>query len=397
MRTQKGCIRKNHGAWYALYREDRLVDGEVKRKLVAKKLANVCERYRQESDVKPLLQELMASVNTSKVDAHATMTLRQFVETVWLPTCKKEVALATYENYSGISQRHLLPRLGHMPLRDVRPADVLRMLTDMQNDGVGWRTIRYCKGIGSAIFSKAQVLYGLVNGNPFGGKAVLPKRKGRAKVKSCPTMQTVWNMLHTLTGHPKASAAIGLAYLGGLVPSEISGARWEEYSGVTLLVCRSRYKGVEGETKTAYRSAPIPICEPLRQILEELREADGNPKSGPILREVNRKTRAVVPADLNNLNRRVIAPALHKAGIPWDGYRSLRRAAATDITSAHAGLAAKGLLRHGTVATTDRVYIQTVPAATQNAVDELGRAFLDCGATVEQLLSSTPKEHQLTN
>ena len=47
------------------------------------------------------------------------------------------------------------------------------------------------------------------------------------------------------------------------------------------------------------------------------------------------------------------------------------------------GLAAKALLRHSTLATTDQNYIQAIPAETLAAMNELERQFADCAdATV---------------
>ena len=42
------------------------------------------------------------------------------------------------------------------------------------------------------------------------------------------------------------------------------------------------------------------------------------------------------------------------------------------------GLAAKALLRHSTLATTDQNYIQAIPAETLAAMNELERQFADC-------------------
>jgi integrase len=135
-----------------------------------------------------------------------------------------------------------------------------------------------------------------------------------------------------------------------------------------------------GATKTEAR-APIPIIAPLRAILSELRAVDGNPLTGPILRGTRGK-----PLHLDNLSRRVIKHALDAAGIAGHGFRPNRMGVST-ITTAVArdnGLAAKGLLRHSQLATTDRNYIQTVPAETLAAMSELERQVAEYGANMEQ-------------
>jgi hypothetical protein len=78
---------------------------------------------------------------------------------------------------------------------------------------------------------------------------------------------------------------------------------------------------------------------------------------------------------LNCLSRRTIKPALDATGIAWHGFGPNRTGISTLATALGKdnGLAAKGLLRHSTLATTDRNYIQTVPAETLAALTELER------------------------
>jgi hypothetical protein len=59
------------------------------------KLADIYDRYRSESDVRPLLDEILAPINKGDVDVHSTMTVTQFVETKWMPYCQEELAPAT--------------------------------------------------------------------------------------------------------------------------------------------------------------------------------------------------------------------------------------------------------------------------------------------------------------
>jgi hypothetical protein len=79
------------------------------------------------------------------------------------------------------------------------------------------------------------------------------------------------------------------------------------------------------------------VIEPLRKLLAELREAESNPASGPILRGMKGK-----PLNLNMLAKRVIRPALRNPEnyrtpdakpIEWQGFYSLRRGIATQLTA----------------------------------------------------------------
>jgi integrase len=107
------------------------------------------------------------------------------------------------------------------------------------------------------------------------------------------------------------------------------------------------------------------VIEPLRSILAELREADGNPASGPILRG----PKAGRPLELNNLARREVRDILKEAKIEWHGWYSLRRGIATTVHNLEKDpMAAKGLLRHSSVLTTQKHYIKEVPETTLSAM-----------------------------
>jgi len=387
MRHQKGSIRKDkaRGAWFGIWREDELCDdGSIKRVQKSCKLADIDNRYRYEKDVRPILDAILAPINDGKVDVRGTMTVAQFVDSEWMPHCTRELSPATVDHYQK-GWKYLKPYLGEKALRDVRAADVTDLLATMSQNGIGHRCVKQAKTVGSAIFSRA-LAYSIIDGtNPFKHGA-LPKRRDKKKVKPMTTLQDVWAMIQALKGQPKAQAAIGLTWLGGLNPSEARGALWENYDGMALKITQSVWRTHVGPTKTEAREAPIPIIAPLRAILSELRAADGNPLTGPILRGNKGK-----PLNLDNLSRRVIKPALEAAGIPWkDAYRANRRSVSTTATALAKdnGLAAKGLLRHATLATTDRNYIQTVPAETLAAMSELERQFAECDANCDAKVSA---------
>ena len=121
-------------------------------------------------------------------------------------------------------------------------------------------------------------------------------------------------------------------------------------------------------------------------ILAELRQADGNPADGPILRGL-----AGRPLVLDNVSQRIIIPLLSGCAVcgkpksgreaahafkldeslpTWHGFYSLRRGVATTLANlTKDGMASKGLLRHTNIATTMRYYVKDVPANTQAGMD----------------------------
>jgi hypothetical protein len=102
-----------------------------------------------------------------------------------------------------------------------------------------------------------------------------------------------------------------------------------------------------------------------------LKELDYDSENAPILKGVEGK-----PLDLNMLAKRVVAPVLRKAKIQWHGWYAMRRGIATlTATVAKDANAAKGLLRHTSLATTLAHYVKDVPEVTERAMLLVERLF----------------------
>jgi integrase len=221
---------------------------------------------------------------------------------------------------------------------------------------------------------------GVIDGvNPI-HEAMIPKKAAVPEETHAATPGEVLAIMDALAkaGETKARAAVALMFFAGLRPGEARGVCWEDFDGKRLIVWQSVWHTFTTTPKTRSSAKPVPIIEPLTSILAELRAADGNPLSGPILRGPSGK-----PLDLHNVGNRVVIPILRKADIAWHGWYSLRRGVATAVTALSTdSLAAKGLLRHSSVSTTERHYIKDVPESTLQAMKRLeslckGRAIAE--------------------
>ena len=175
----------------------------------------------------------------------------------------------------------------------------------------------------------------------------------------------------------RAKAAVGLMFFAGLRPGEVRGACWQDYDGKSLFIRQSVWHTYTTTPKTEDAASPVPVIETLADILRQLRKADGNPSSGPILKGPSGK-----PINLDNLSKRVVSLLLKAAGLNWHGWYSLRRGVATTLAGlTRDGMASKGLLRHTNLATTTRHYVKDVPENTLNAMTLLETLFNQCATT----------------
>jgi integrase len=230
---------------------------------------------------------------------------------------------------------------------------------------------------------------------------MVPKKAAAPAPTHAATPEEVLVILEILrkAGEWKARTAVALMFFAGLRPGEARGICWEHYDGKRLYITQSVWHKFRTEPKTLDAASPVPVIETLAEILNDLRERDGNPSSGPILRGPSGK-----PMILDNLSKRVVVPALKRCSVcgeqeskheadhefkldesipKWAGWYSLRRGVATTLAGlAKDGMASKGLLRHTNLATTTRHYVKDVPENTLAAMNLLETLFNECSTAV---------------
>jgi integrase len=398
---QKGFIFKKGGSWFLRYRDDVIENGLLRRKQQCKRLAATCDQYRVEKDLHGLRDAILAPINSGKARPESTVSVAEFAENHWLPWARENCKPSTVAGYGTIWKLYLAPYLQKISLRDFRTVDAANLFAEIhRSHGVGRTTLSHCKRRLSGIFTLARNFGALDSPNPIEG-AMIPKKAAAPNKTHAATPDEVLAILEILrkTGEWKARAAVALMFFAGLRPGEARGICWEHYDGKRLFVLQSVWHTHTTSPKTEEAQSPVPVIETLAEILNHLRELDGNPEMGPILRGPSKK-----PMNLDNLSRRVILPALEKcavcrqskvdhnsekhqfeqdAGLPkWRGWYSLRRGVATTLAGlTRDGMASKGLLRHSNLTTTTRHYVKDVPENTLLAMNLLEKLCNGCATT----------------
>lgn len=387
MKTQNGSIKRIGKSWYGRWREDVIENGQTVRRQRFEKLCEVDDRYRTKGDVRPLLAEKLRALNEGRTDARSSLNLALFVSKYYEPYARENLKPSTVHGYTKLWRDSLSPRVGKIRLRDFKTVDAANMLSDFAAKGWGRRSLQHAKSLLSGIFTYAKNLGVLDGVNPVQG-TIIPRKAAAPCETHASTPEEVLAILDLLEKAKsieqrkrlQAQTAIALTFFAGLRPGEARGARWEDYNGKILHVKRSVWRKHTTDPKTASAAKPVPVIEPLRELLTELRAAEGNPESGPILRGD-----LGGPLNLDMLAKRIICPALrNKANysnpeaqlLTWHGYYAYRRGIATLANSvARDPMAAKGLLRHSSVNTTLAHYIKDVPAVTENAMTQVEELF----------------------
>ncbi len=395
MKTQTGEVIKIGKSWYGRWYENVIENGQTVRKRRFVKLCDVDDRYRTKADVRPLLAEKLRALNEGRTEARSSLTLATFVSEHYDPYARENFKPSTVHGYSKLWRDALYPRVGEIRLRDFKTVDAANTLAYFAGKGWGRSSLKHAKSLLSGIFTYAKNLGVLDGVNPVQG-TIIPRKAAAPAETHASTPDEVVAILDVLKRakgleerqKPQGQTAIALMFFAGLRPGEARGARWEDYDGKTLSVKRSVWRKHTTDPKTASSAKPVLVIEPLRELLAELREAEGNPANGPILRGVKGG-----PLDLNMLAKQVIRPALrnrrnYRDGesknwkpLEWQGFYSLRRGIATQLTAiTHDPMAAKGLLRHSSVNTTLAHYIKDVPEVTANGMAQVEELFSELDA-----------------
>src|SRR5215472_10700384 len=134
MREQKGYLFHRYASWFVRFMDDvRQPDGTIKRKLVCKKLdVPYGGEYRTKNSVALFVKELLAPINSGRLNPESTQTVTEFVECIYFPEfVNRQLRASTQKQYSDIWSAHLKGRLGKVTLRDFRTVHGEQLLANI--------------------------------------------------------------------------------------------------------------------------------------------------------------------------------------------------------------------------------------------------------------------------
>jgi integrase len=416
MKHQRGYIFRKGKAWYLRYSDTVLRDGEAVRMQLCKKLADYSDAFRSEKSVRALADEFLQPLNAGSLDVRSTMTVKDFIESTYLPEVKEKKRAATYKNYSDIFRVHVKPRLGEITLRQFRCVNgenllgnIARQHTTKDGQPLSHNTLQRIKSFLSGVFKTARRVGALDSLNPMQDTSIHggmpPRATGFYQLPETRSMLAV-------LPEPARTIVMTAAYTG-LRQGELRGLLWKNFTGKTLAVERSVWKnGIVNKPKTASSAASISVVPPLRDALELHRRRMGElaAPDSPIF-----QSGTGTPLNLTNLVVRVIKPRIercaicHKArnahktdshmfdldrSLTWKGFHAFRRGLATTLHQL--GVPDKeiqGILRHSNVAVTQASYIKSIAKSQANALDLVATEM----AKLEPCNDSATRGEQLLN
>jgi integrase len=417
MKEQNGYVFHKGSSWFVRYRDNVVTKGgAVKRVLVCKKLkVEYGGAYRTKASVREFVKEILAPINTGKLNPISTMPLADFVEQVYFPQyVEQHLRPSTKKHYYDTWRLHVKNRAeAQRELREFRTVDAEQMLQAIaRKSKVGRHALKHIKSFLSGVFKQAKRLGVLDGVNPIQDSSVPFARESDETYAY--SLNEVKQMLSFFDGVTRA--VLLTAALSGLRKGEILGLTWDDFDGETLTVRQAYWNGIANEPKTRRSKAPVPVVRQLAESLEEHRQRMGKLAAGPIFQAGNGR-----PLNLDNLASRVIAPALSrcvvckkredehkpeghlferdKSIVAWHGWHAFRRGLATNLYQL--GVKDKdiqAILRHSNVGVTMNIYVKSVSESQVAAMDSLGEKLAlcnDCATNQDERQEKKPQTHVL--
>jgi integrase len=205
------------------------------------------------------------------------VTLVDYVVGTWCEAYASQLSPKTWMHYRQLLHKHILPSLGPLELRAIRPETIARWQAQQLAAGHGRVSVRYALTLLGAILQRA-FENGQIQSNPARAvrKAALPRRSEVRPLAPA----TIERM--RAASSPRDAALISVLAYAGLRPGEALALQWRDVREQTILVERAISLGEERDTKTAAHRT-VRVLQPLAVDLREWRLRSGRPGENTLI------------------------------------------------------------------------------------------------------------------
>jgi integrase len=302
--------------------------------------------------------------------------LERWLEDVVRDTVKDNML----ENYTYLARRHIIPELGHIRLRDLKPEQVRRLYRKKLDSGLSNRTVQLIHTTLRKALQQA-LSDGILPRNVC--DAVKAPRRVRKEMRPL-TPEQARTFLETAKCD-RLQALYVLAITTGLREGELLGLRWADVDleGGKLRVLRQLTRTKRGLSFTAPkrgRTRVVRLTDTAVAILKTHKTAQNEErlKAGSLWQDHDLVLTSTIgtPVDVGNLTYRSFRPLLKRAGLPRIRIHDLRHTAATLMLGrgVHPKIVQE-MLGHSTITQTMDTYSHVLPDMQDQAVSAIESAL----------------------
>jgi len=333
-----------------------LPDGRKKRK-----------RSKKQSIAREWLQSSISNLKEGEIIVDERMTVSQLFDRFLNDVVDKTLKPKTADSYRYLATKHILPSLGKLKLKDLKPTHIQMLYSTKLDEGLSKRTVQYMHAVLRRALNQA-IQWEIIAKNPT-SKVSPPTPPKRAPETL--TVEQIKKFLQATKGHryyPIYLIAIGC----GLREGEILGLEAKDLdleSGQlsirqTIVYLRGKVSIAEPKTAHARRVVALPSF-----VVEELKQLP-LPKEGLLF-----QTAKATPISPRNLLRH-FHETLAKVGLPRVKFHSLRHSyASLQLLSGTHPKVVQEALGHSSIELTLDTYSHLIPNIQKEAAHKIDNLF----------------------
>ncbi len=307
----------------------------------------------------------------------------------WLEAAAKpKLRSRTFDDYTSLLERYVRTPLGAKKLSELRPLDIQKLYSQMQERKLSARVVRYTHAVLSSALKQA-VAWGMLQRNPA---SLVQLPKSTRKEMNVLSNEEAGQFLTAIEGDRYATL-FKFALATGMRPEEYCALQWKD---VDLMQGRATIQRVlvwkrkgggwdfeEPKTPQSRRTVPLPgtLTKALREHKRTQNEERLRIGSEWQANDLVFCTLTGTPLNFQNLTQRHFKPALEKADLPKTvRLYDLRHTQATLLLQA--GINPKIVserLGHANIKLTLDVYSHVLPDMQRSAADKLEEMLFERG------------------
>ena len=385
MKYQKGTVYlrgEKVKMWYGkylIYGKDQ--DGKEVRKHRNVAICKKAEapKWKAEQMLREIiLKETQGAAMKATLVPDNTLTFRWFVQQRYIPMRQGSWSPAYKKTNTYQLDHYLVSAFGDLPLSRLDTFEIQIWLNRLAEKGYSEAVVRQC-------FINIRSITRLAKKQKYLSEDPAEDIK-MPQTKSVEKPVMLREQILSLLGAITDLHDLCLLYIGifcGPRSSEVFGFQWASWNGDSLLPLGTAYEGnlYVGRTKTKQSKAPISVPDQVRPVIEAWKAIcpDTSPDAlmFPTFGRGKRKGEAVPRWGKNFLKWR-IRPVAQKLGIPdrLVTFQVMRRTLGTDMQKHGTLKDTQGILRHASIRTTGDIYVQSIDASVQQAVNSRRSAVL---------------------
>lgn len=248
-----------------------------------RRLVETCDSPQDALDFRANLRLLSRRGGLEDLD-RGRETLTSFAAEWFEAYAAGNLAHTTLKSYASCWNKHLLPRIGALQLRQITPKAVESLKQQMLTDGVGAPTVHRCLALLQAMFREA-VIWDRATVNPV--RMVSKPQPPRQRVIEALTVRQVEHIISWLREHRNAREAVlvELMAYSGARPQDALALTWMHVGTERLAYVQKNVNGriLPGAKTGAGKHRDVGLLRILRADLREHRLAMGNPAGHALL------------------------------------------------------------------------------------------------------------------